>query len=543
MGDFVTVDVQQGRLRGRKAVSKAGNSYYSFQGIPYAKPPVGPLRFEDPQPPEPWTGVRDAIKEGAICPQYAWLMKRFRGCEDCLFLNVFTSELPDGNTNPCKAVMVWIHGGGFATGSGNSDLYGPDHLVDAGVVLVTMNYRLGPLGFLSLEDPVLPGNAGLKDQTAAIRWVQQNIDKFGGNPNNVTLFGESAGGSSVQYHMISPMSKGLFHKAIAQSGSSLNPWAMTTSLRSRAFQLGEVLGCKTTNPNELINFLRNVTAKDLFDGAAKTVTEEERRRGKTLPFLPIPETWESGGKDVFLPGNPVDLLREGKFTNVPFITGTTSHEGILELEGILRNPSLLNEIDNDFERHVPEELNLTSEKEKELACKIKEFYLGDNSLTMENLDKYVHLHTDYVFAYGVNKGLKLHAKHSVCPIYNYQFSFDGQLGVFKKFINATFLSGACHIDDLGYLFRANMTDVSISPESPEMKTLRRMVKMWTNFAKTGNPTPELDSDITIKWPPYTLANPEYLEISRNLSTGIDLLKERMEFWKGVYSICQTSPKD
>nr|CAD7392581.1 unnamed protein product [Timema cristinae] len=183
-------------------------------------------------------------------------------------------QVPDGGSTALKAVMVWIHGGGFTMGSGNMDFYGPDYFVHADVILVTFNYRLGALGFLCLNDTNVSANNGLKDQVAVLQWVQQNIAQFGGDPDNVTIFGESAGAVCVYYHLLSPMSKGLFHRAIAQSGSVLNPWAFIESSRTRAFRLGELLGCKTDDAEELVRFLRSVPAKSIVEAQENTLTPE-----------------------------------------------------------------------------------------------------------------------------------------------------------------------------------------------------------------------------------------------------------------------------
>ena len=208
---------------------------WSFSGIPYARAPEGPLRWRPPQPPLPWEGVRDASSFGPIAPQIvaaggiASPSDPDAGdvrSEDCLTLNVWTREIPENPTSTPergRPVMVWIHGGGFTSGSGSVFLYRGDHLVRNGdVVVVTINYRLGALGFLghrALDDPEgYIGNWGLHDQIAALRWVRDHIAQFGGDPGNVTLFGESAGGFSVAALMGAPSSAGLFHRAIVQSG-------------------------------------------------------------------------------------------------------------------------------------------------------------------------------------------------------------------------------------------------------------------------------------------------------------------------------------
>lgn len=167
-------------------------NYFAFKGIPYAEPPVGALRFRNPVPHRGWSGVRDAENHREHCPSSGWFGQDVGGVEDCLFLNVYTPSLT-GN----RAVMVWIHGGSFTGGSGDSFIYGPEFFVNDGVVLVTLNYRLGALGFLGTGDGAAQGNYGMKDMVEALRWVRQNIAAFGGNPNAVTVFGESAGGVAV----------------------------------------------------------------------------------------------------------------------------------------------------------------------------------------------------------------------------------------------------------------------------------------------------------------------------------------------------------
>lgn len=187
------------------------------------------------------------------------------GSEDCLTLNVYT---PSPLAHPRRPVMVWIHGGGFVAGSGKTDLYGPDYLISEDVVVVTINYRLGVFGFLALEDPSLgvPGNAGLKDQVMALKWVQKNIRYFGGDPNNVTIFGESAGAASCHFLMLSPMARGLFHRCIAQSGSALNLWAFG---QYQAKELAEKMGFKNNNEAEILSFLRQADTATLFSGQLK----------------------------------------------------------------------------------------------------------------------------------------------------------------------------------------------------------------------------------------------------------------------------------
>ncbi|KRT86285.1 hydrolase [Oryctes borbonicus] len=204
-----TVKVEQGWLTGTTGKDYDGKTFYKFLGVPYAKPPIGRLRFKPPQVAEKWDGIRDATKDGSESYSRDFF-KGVVGSEDCLFLNVYTPKLPEIGA-PLKPTMVWIHGGGFVWGSNNSQMYGPEFLITEDVVIVAINYRLGVLGFLSLEDPDLEvtGNAGCKDMVMALKWVQGNIKHFGGNPENVTIFGQSAGGVAVHLLVLSPMAKEL----------------------------------------------------------------------------------------------------------------------------------------------------------------------------------------------------------------------------------------------------------------------------------------------------------------------------------------------
>lgn len=184
------VETEHGPIKGVKKSSALGRDFYSFQGIPYMRPPIGKLRFRDAQPPKKWTEPLDVSKEASGYCMRQFLNYNDGGSEDAAFVSVYTPYIEPKELMP---TLFWIHGGGWNSGSGQTDLFGPDYLLQKDVVLVTINYRLGPVGFLSLDDPELeiPGNAGLKDQTFGLKWVKKNIASFGGDPNNVTIMGES----------------------------------------------------------------------------------------------------------------------------------------------------------------------------------------------------------------------------------------------------------------------------------------------------------------------------------------------------------------
>ncbi|XP_037079061.1 cocaine esterase-like [Pollicipes pollicipes] len=213
------VATREGIVRGVARRSAAGGLFFGFKGIPYARAPLGPLRFQPPQRHPGWADVLDGLKHGRTCLQYnAFKSNSLEGDEDCLFANVYTPQLPAlERAVGGLPVMVFIHAGGFTMGSGDEEIYGPNYFMDEAVVLVTFNYRLGSFGFFTTRDKNAPGNYGLLDQVMLLQGVRDNIARFGGDPATVTVFGTSAGGASVSLLVLSPLAKGLFHHAISQS--------------------------------------------------------------------------------------------------------------------------------------------------------------------------------------------------------------------------------------------------------------------------------------------------------------------------------------
>ncbi|XP_054012751.1 esterase FE4-like [Hylaeus anthracinus] len=267
------VSLKEGKIRGSVVPSVLGSNYIAFFEIPYAAPPVGKLRFKDPQPPVPWKGIRNcAVCKGIVCTQkLEQESNHIVGTEDCLYLNVYTKSITE--TRP---VMVWVHGGALQRGSGSYRFMKPDYLVEKDVVVVAINYRLGALGFLNLGHPAAPGNQGLKDIIAALRWTQENIAKFGGDPNNVTLCGQSAGALLTHASAISPKAKGLIHKAIMQSGTMLSPWGIGQSRPKRGFKLASLLGINSTDPEEVVDLLRQLPDKDIVKLETSVLTQKAK---------------------------------------------------------------------------------------------------------------------------------------------------------------------------------------------------------------------------------------------------------------------------
>lgn len=311
------VDAPAGRLRG--AISQREPSTVSFLGIPYAEPPVGRRRLRPAVRSAPWAGERAAVEFGARAIQAPSLLAPSREAqsEDCLFLNVWApgehAAEPGGHP-----VMVWFHGGGFTSGSGAITWYEGSRLAARGVVVVTVNYRLGPFGFLHLES--LGGeswqgaaNLGLSDQSTALEWVRDNIGAFGGDPSRVCIFGESAGGMSVAVHLGRPGTAGLFHAAIAQSGAAGHVQSDETAARTAAAVIGEI-GLDGSS----IDRLHEVPAEIVL-GAATALEGRIRGDGLPLPFQPTVD-------GSTLPARPLDAMAHGSAAGVALIAGTTADE-------------------------------------------------------------------------------------------------------------------------------------------------------------------------------------------------------------------------
>ena len=315
---------QQGLARGEVWSSRRGNPFSVWRGLRYAKPPVGNRRFRRPEPlgeEDAWMGEKDFHGEMPRCYQLSVVGGFHVGQEDCLFLNVYTPVASEG----LLPVMVYLHGGGFVAGEGSSTMYGPHFFMDEGVLLVTVQYRLGIFGFLSTGQEEAPGNLGLWDQREALVWVKDNIAAFGGDPDRVTLFGESAGSMAVNFHLVSPQSRGLFHGAILQSGTALGPYTAPRSPPGYyTTKLAEAAGC---GEKDALECLRTLPARKLylhlllFNSDSCSVRSD---LGLTYPGPWIP--WQDSSlAQPFLPIAPSAAQDAG----VPVMMGFNADEGLL----------------------------------------------------------------------------------------------------------------------------------------------------------------------------------------------------------------------
>ncbi|XP_014603712.1 PREDICTED: venom carboxylesterase-6 [Polistes canadensis] len=537
------VRIKNGTLNGLIMKTRHGRKFDGFLGIPYALPPIGKLRFELPQPMTAWKGTRDAKKDAEICTQRNIYtdQEEIVGTEDCLYLNVYTPKLPKTkeDKNPLNSfpVMVWFHGGGWVTGAGHSEFYGPKFFLDHDVVLVTMNFRLGPLGFLSTEDLVCPGNLGLKDQVQVLRWINENIAEFGGDPNRVTIFGESAGGASVHYHMMSNLSKGLFHRAISQSGTAHCPWTLTRqgTAKIKAQSVGKLVNCPTDDSKALIECLRTKDAYDIIG------TDRHFQKFGYCPMIPFRPVIEPDHPNAFITKDPAIITKLGEMTDIPWMTGITSEEGSLKVPSLYTKSKgeLIKRMNDEFANIAPVTLlhgeTCPDYLHDKISLAIREFYFQGNPIDNSTRMQVVDMYSDAWFNHGARTAIRDYFKTQSSPIYFYYFAYKGSVSFSKIFGDDSADYGVTHADDLHYLFPVGeQLFKEISPSKEDQKMIDTMTSLWFNFAKTGNPTPEITNIITEKWKPVRTEALEYYYINNTkLSMSRDLHPKRREFWDNL----------
>ncbi|XP_060519301.1 juvenile hormone esterase-like [Cylas formicarius] len=518
--DGPIVTISDGKVRGVAGKNICGGTIYKFLGIPYAKPPIGDLRFKGPQPVEPWDGVKDATRDGDASLSrdiFHSVEIKVDGSENCLVLNVFTKEIEP--TDKPKPVMVYIHGGGFVCGSNNTSVYGPEFLLTRDVVLVVINYRLGIFGFLSSDDPTLdvPGNAGLKDQNLALKWVQKNIKSFNGDPGNVTIFGESAGGASVHFHVLSSASRGLFHKAILMSGAALCPWALgLPNIKLFAQHLGK----PDASDSEILASLKTMPAEKLFELAEKapdaTVTGQR-------PLVPVVE---KPNPTAFLTKHPFEIIKSGEYNKVPMMIGYVSHEGLL-LEFMKK---LFDLPPYQYSMGIPWFVRPNEAQAKKIVEIMSRTYKTPEE------DHYM-LAMDSIMTSEIIASVKHHLKTSNENIFVYRISVETKRNFLKYIKNLMDLPGTSHADELAFLFDIQAVP-KLERDTLESLTVERFVNLWTNFATYGNPTPETASrfeKVDAVWPPSTSDKLVALGIGKDLEL-LETLPEqkRLQAWKEIF---------
>ncbi|XP_075975436.1 juvenile hormone esterase-like isoform X2 [Anticarsia gemmatalis] len=519
---MVQVSVSDGLLEGEVIQNEYGGTYCSFKGIPYAEPPIGDLRFKAPQPPKPWAGTRSAKEFGPVCHQFNFMYPDLHMSEDCLYINVYT---PDTKPHKPLPVMVWIHGGGFAWGSGNDDWYGPQFLIRLGVILVTFNYRLEALGFLCLDTPDIPGNAGMKDQVAALRWVKKNIANFGGDPNNITIFGESAGAASVAFHLVSPMTKGLFNKAITQSGAATSWWSRDFASAEKTLLLAKQLGCFSENIEEVTDFFKKQPLDTLVH---LRLHVSKNQKSYEISFGIADE--KDFGQERFFYGDATDVTRRGIHEGVEVMTGYTQDEGLMAIAVGGPFDNMIKEASFFVEFFVPKFIKTHCVIADQLAVGriMRDFYFK-NGVSKEAVLRFMAAD---MFLYDIIFAGKLYSQKN--KVYFYKFTCQSERNFMGHRFGFTDVIAdkkvVCHADDLPYLFPIKAEKGKVNEKSKEFQLIDRVTKLWTNFAKCGNPT---QGNMEVEWRPYTLQKQEYLDIGRmEMASKPD--GEEIEFWQNIF---------
>ena len=487
--DSLIVETQQGKVHG-KLINDG--EVRAFLGIPYATSPVGDLRWRAPQASAKWNGVRDATQFGARCPQSPiwadYLFLDSGSSEDCLHLNVYVPVTAHADSR--LPVMFWIHGGGYVAGAGSEPRYTNSALPLHGVVLVTIDYRMGVFGFLASEDLAKEsggsaGNYGLMDMVAGLRWVKQNIARFCGDPNNVTVFGESAGSFAVSTLMAVPEAQGLFQKAIGESGAAFGDVLRVEPLEARAQRdqaWVESLGVKS------LAELRAMPMAALVDAA--------KQKGIAW-FSPVVDGH-------FLPRGVPETYAAGKQAHVPLLAGWNRDER----SGILSKGMTAEKwkafADGHYGAHAEEFLAAFPGKDDEEAGQSADAYS-----------------TEAFIAFGTWKWVEAQVKTGDAPVYRYHFELaapPSEMHPEGKY--------AFHSDDLEYVFGTLNTRHGSVWRPEDHKLSEEMIDYWTNFATTGDPNgPGLP-----EWPRYDKTS-QVLQLDRETRAGPDAARKQYEFLK------------
>ncbi|XP_029371802.1 bile salt-activated lipase-like [Echeneis naucrates] len=498
-----------------------------FKGIPFADVPG---RFEKPKRHPGWDGVLKATEFAKRCMQVNLIMTHARGSEDCLYLNVW---VPHGRSvSTGLPVMVWIYGGAFLAGGSmganvlDNYLYSGQEIAERGnVIVVTLAYRVGTLGFLSTGDSSLPGNYGLWDQQAAIAWVHRNIRSFGGDPDNITIFGESAGGASVSFQTLTPHNKGLFKRAISQSGVALCPWAVNRNPRKYAEEIALKVNCPT-NENMVSCLKTTDPARLTLAGTISFSGSPDHPVLENLALSPVID-------GDFLPDDPSNLFHNA--ADIDYIAGITDMDGHiftgLDVPSI--NSQLIDTPIEDVRRLLA---SYTKEKG---AAGLDNAYSTYTSTWGSNPNRetikktVVEIGTDYIFLVATQAALYLHANNAKTGrTYSYLFSEPNRLGGIGKPYPSWM--GADHGDDLQYVFgKPFTTPLGYWPRHRDVSGY--MIAYWTNFAKTGDPN-KGDLSVPATWPQFTNTGHQFLEINSKMDKGYVKQEMRMpyvNFWTSI----------
>ncbi|XP_046739873.1 venom carboxylesterase-6-like [Diprion similis] len=529
----------QGRLKGINMVTHFGRRFSAFIGVPFAEPPIGDLRFKQAVPAGPWRGTLDASRMPNACIQHE---NKLIGDEDCLYLNVYTPQIPKSKNSTLLPVMVYIYGGQFRFGTSTPDRWSPEFLLNKDIVLVVPNYRFGILGFLSTGDEVSPGNNLLKDIVEALRWTQKNIEYFGGDPSRVTVFGGSSGSASVHILSASPLTKGLFHQYMTHSGpatSNFGPEPYSVAAR-RATKLGEYLSCPTNTSTALVNCLRTFNGSYLYE---KDVVLKDITSFGSIVWFPVVEPDVEGA---LITDTPANIMAKGAKHDLPWVALVTKEEGIVATAVYYDRPDLFQQFLDNVDSHLIDFLRYdrwSLDVDAQTAV-LKSRYLNDltadRKLLIHNLTDMI---SDGMLIYPMYNEIQQYINNRAykSPVYFCTFDYQGTFSYSYKFSDGNTEDwGAAHGDELLYLLPG--PEGMFAPPGSEysetdMKVADAMVELWTSFAINGIPTTAALNDNAI-WEPFS-SDEKYLQIGNERDPGIQVKtgfhEERMQFWKQFYA--------
>ncbi|KAH8361974.1 hypothetical protein KR200_002646 [Drosophila serrata] len=482
-----------GCMKGTNLRGYQSERFEAFMGIPYALPPIGDLRFSNPKVMPKLLGLYNATTPKMDCIQKNYLLPTpvIYGEEDCLYLNVYRPEV----RKSLLPVMVYIHGGGFFGGSAGPGATGPEYFMDTGeVILVTMAYRLGPFGFLSTHDAAMPGNFGLKDQNLALRWVQRNIRFFGGDPQQVTIFGQSAGGVATHMHLLSPRSRGLFQRVISMSGTANVPFAIAEEPLEQTRRLAEfaaVQDARNLSTAKLTRALRRIDARKLLDaGDGLKFWDVDHMTN----FRPVVEQGGAASSEAFISQHPKDILAAGNRPSIPLLLGTVPGEGAVRVVNIQGNETLRQSFNDRFDELLQELMEFPPEFSQERLNQstkllVAEYFREQHEVNEETVQGFMDLITDRGFKHPLYNTIRQDICHKRHPVYMYSFNYRGPLSYASAYTsaNVTGKYGVVHCDDLLYLFRSPLIFRDFERNSTEAKVIHTLVDYFVQFAKTGKP--------------------------------------------------------
>ncbi|CRK92375.1 CLUMA_CG005926, isoform A [Clunio marinus] len=491
------VCIDNGCIRGK---SFKGNqkAFEGFLGIPYAKPPTNELRLKDPQPTvEKWNDVYNATEEKMFCMQKNYFLPNptVSGVEDCLYLYIYRPKNVMRNRRKLLPVIIYLHGGGFFAGTAGPSITGADFFMDTeDVIVVTMNYRLGPLGFLSTGDINMSGNFGLKDQALAIKWTKDNIKAFGGDASNIALMGQSAGASSAHLHMMSSpkWSRNLFHKTIMLSGNGNGPYFyVIENPLKQAKEFAKAIGIKDYDEmqsEELAINLRRVDPEILIRACDKLKIWSIDPLTISRPVVEDCQTHNG-----FLCNNPVEIWRSGDYVRVPMLTGFMDGDGGVRALAILENKTQLHDLNERFDELFPKLMEIENKSSemnfKHLNMIKKRYFRGISEISNETSNDLIRIYTERSFITPLFNTLSQHVQQDKkTPAYLYKFSFNSSLSYSSFFTGNSKNYGAVHCDELIYLLKSPaIFPNQFEQNSIESKFRTKFVKFFTDFVANGKP--------------------------------------------------------